>query len=58
MSLIDFLIKNSPIIGLFIFLTIFLIVVFLVFRPKSKKKFEEYAHIPLDDEEETVNKEK
>jgi cbb3-type cytochrome oxidase subunit 3 len=56
MSLIDFLVKNSPIIGLFIFLTIFLTVIFLVLRPKSKKKFEEFARIPLD--EETVNKEK
>ncbi len=51
MNLIDLLIKNSPIIALFIFLAIFLVVIYLVFRPKSKKKFEEFARIPLSEEE-------
>lgn len=49
-GLINFIVKVSPIIGLFIFLAIFLIVIYLVFRPKSKKNFEEFAKIPLKEE--------
>jgi len=40
-----------PILGLFIFITIFLIATFLVYRPKSKKQFAAFAHIVLDDGE-------
>jgi cbb3-type cytochrome oxidase subunit 3 len=50
-DMIDLLFKYSPVIGLFLFLSIFLAVIWMVFRPKSKKEFDKFSKIPLKDEE-------
>ncbi len=46
----DFIIKNSPIIGLLFFVTIFCVIVIIVALPKNKKKYQNYSKIPLKDE--------
>ncbi|MES2677444.1 MAG: cbb3-type cytochrome c oxidase subunit 3 [Pseudomonadota bacterium] len=48
--MIDFIVKNSPIIGLIFFVTVFCIVVIVVALPKNKKKFQDYSKIPFKDE--------
>jgi cbb3-type cytochrome oxidase subunit 3 len=49
--MMDFFVKYSPIISLILFLTIFCVVIFIVFRPKNKKEYNESANIPLKDDE-------
>lgn len=49
--MIEFLIKNSPIIGLFFFITVFCIVLVIVSLPRNKKKFQDYSKIPLKDDD-------
>lgn len=49
--MINFLVKYSPLIALIFFFTIFCIVIFMVFRPKTKKTYQDYANIPLKEDE-------
>lgn len=46
----DFLFTYAPIIGLIFFISIFCVVLFVAFRPKNKKKFQDYSKIPFKDE--------
>jgi len=46
----DFIVTNSPIIGLIFFITIFCIVVIVALLPKNKKKFQDCGKIPFKDE--------
>ena len=46
----DWLIHNSPIIGLIFFFSIFCGIIIYLLRPKAKKEGEEHAKIPLKDE--------
>ncbi len=50
--MIDFLVKYSPLIGLLFFFALFCFIAFTLFRPKSKKKFQDYANIPFKEKEE------
>lgn len=54
--MIDLFIKQAPTIATLFFFVIFCYVIFSVFRKGTKKKFDEYAKIPFD-EEEAVKKE-
>ena len=49
--MIDFLVKYSQLIALIFFFTAFCVVLVMVFRPKTKKKYKDYANIPLKDDE-------
>jgi cbb3-type cytochrome oxidase subunit 3 len=46
----DFIIKNSPIIGLLFFFFIFCFIAITLILPKNKKKFKKYGQIPFKDE--------
>jgi cbb3-type cytochrome oxidase subunit 3 len=48
--MIEFLIKNAPTIATVGFFSAFCLILISVFRKKNKKKFDESARIPLDDE--------
>lgn len=48
--MIDLFIKQAPTIATLFFFLIFCYVIFSVFRKDTKKKFDEYAQIPFDDE--------
>jgi cbb3-type cytochrome oxidase subunit 3 len=48
--MINFIVTNSPIIGLIFFITIFCAVVIMLLLPKNKKKYQDYGKIPLKDE--------
>lgn len=57
--MIDLLIKQAPTIATLFFFIFFCYIVFSVFKKGAKKKFNEYAQIPLKeefDEEEVVKK--
>lgn len=47
--MLDFITKNSPIIGLIFFFVTFCFIVFYLTRAKTKKDCEKYAKIPLKD---------
>jgi cbb3-type cytochrome oxidase subunit 3 len=51
----DFIIKNAQIIVMIIFISIFIITFISLFIPGAKKKYDDYANIPLegDDNERT-----
>ncbi len=51
--MIDFIIKNSPIIGLLFFITVFCVVAINLLLPKNKKKYQDYSKIPFKDEQRT-----
>jgi len=48
--MIDLLIKQAPTIATLFFFIFFCYIVLSVFRKGNKKKFDEYAQIPLDEE--------
>lgn len=50
--------QYAPIIGLLIFVSIFLVVVVWVMRPSKKKKLQDLANIPLNDDKMTDTVEK
>ncbi len=56
--MIEKLIELAPIIILLVFLAIFCVTAFLVFRPKAKARFEKYAEIPLHDDDKKIAKPK
>jgi cbb3-type cytochrome oxidase subunit 3 len=49
-QIINFIIINSPVIGLIFFITVFCVVVITLLLPKNKTKFKNYSKIPLRDE--------
>ncbi len=49
--MIDWLAHHAPIIGLFIFLTFFIVAVAWTFRPGAREKYRKDAHIPLRNDE-------
>lgn len=52
--MIDFIIKNAAIIGLLFFFTLFCgIVIYVLFVPGGKKKFNNYAKIPFKDQDDS-----
>ena len=50
--MIDFLIKNAPTIATLFFFSIFCYVIFSVFKKGTKKKFDKYSQIPLEESDE------
>ena len=48
--MIEFIIENSPTIGLLFFVGAFIVIGVYALRPKAKKKFDEYGKIPLKDD--------
>ncbi len=46
----NFIVTNSPIIGLLFFVTVFCIVIITLLLPKNKKKYQDYSKIPFKDE--------
>lgn len=46
----DWLANNATLIGLLFFVAFFSVVAFVVYRPKSKEKFEQFANIPFDED--------
>ena len=50
-KLMDYFINNSPIIGLFLFIIFFCLVISSLFKKDSNKKFKDYANIPLKEDE-------
>lgn len=49
--MIEFLVKYSPVIGLLFFFITFCAIIFILFRPKAKNKFKDYANIPFKEDE-------
>jgi cbb3-type cytochrome oxidase subunit 3 len=49
-SIKEYIINNSPIIGLIFFILIFCGVVVYLLRPQTKKECEKYSKIPLKDD--------
>jgi len=49
-QIINFIVKNSPIIGLLFFIAVFCVVIITLLLPKNKKKFQDYSKIPFKDE--------
>jgi len=50
--MMDFIVENAGAIGLVFFFTTFITIFFKIFIFGSKEKFESYARIPLDGNEE------
>ncbi len=48
--MIEFLIKISPIVATIFFFSFFCYMIFIVFKKGSKKKFDQYSKIPMDDD--------
>lgn len=48
--MIESLIGISPIIGTIVFFTFFCYICYSIFKKGSKKKFDKYSQIPLNDE--------
>ncbi|MDD3019387.1 MAG: cbb3-type cytochrome c oxidase subunit 3 [Alphaproteobacteria bacterium] len=46
----DWIMDNAPIIGLLFFVAFFMVMVVWVYRPKSKKKFDNFANIPFEED--------
>lgn len=49
--MVDFIFANAPTIATLFFFIIFCYIVFTVFQKNSKKKFDNYSKIPLQDDE-------
>ncbi len=49
-EIINFLVTNSPTIGLVFFVSVFCVILFITLRPKNKKKYQDYSKIPFKDE--------
>lgn len=47
----EFIITNAPTIATLFFFLTFCYIVFSVFRKNSKKKFDKYSKIPLQDDD-------
>jgi cbb3-type cytochrome oxidase subunit 3 len=47
----DFISSNAGLIGLIFFFIFFCLVALWTFRPRSKKKYEEHAKIPLEEKD-------
>ena len=45
----SFISEYAKIIGLLFFFTMFCLIAFWAYRPSSKKKFERYGRMPLED---------
>lgn len=48
--MIEVIIRNAPVIGLLIFFLMFCLILINTFKPKSKKKYQDYAKIALKDD--------
>ena len=50
-NIIDFIADNAALIGLIFFFSAFCLVVIMLFLPKQKKKYQDYANIPFKEDE-------
>ena len=49
--MMDFVSDNAGMIGLILFVSVFVVIVFLAFRPGSKETIESHKNIPFVEEE-------
>lgn len=49
--MINFIADHAALIGLLLFFSIFCVVVINLLLPKTKKKYQDYANIPLEEDE-------
>ena len=45
--MIDLVVNHAPLIGMFLFMTIFLVVLVWAYWPRNKERLESYGTIPL-----------
>lgn len=48
--MIDFIVTNAGLMGLIFFFILFLGIVAWTYRPGSKRKYQKYAYIPLNED--------
>ncbi|MCE3254693.1 MAG: Cbb3-type cytochrome oxidase component FixQ [Rickettsiaceae bacterium] len=56
--MMEFIVRNAPIISLLFFFSVFCVIVIFILLPKNKSKFKNYSEIPFKDEQKTRSKNK